>query len=147
MLTVCNYPGVIGCLLLMATGSELHASLESSPLHPANLATTQPARSFGIVKGDGQLTWPSALLEIARRDQAARCLRWRIGLGLRKALDQARYSPVVESGLVKQLQGDVRQFGYSLRQNVGELSFQQYVEAKRFLNDLNTALTLMRRRR
>jgi hypothetical protein len=147
MVTGCKSLGALGGLLLLAAGTELRASLEGDPFHPANLDTTQPARSFGIVKGDGRLTWPAGLLELARQNPEVRRLQQRIDGRLREALEQSRYHPVVNSGLVKLLQNDVGKLGKLLRQNVQDFSFQQYVEAKRFLNDLDTALNLMRRRR
>jgi hypothetical protein len=104
--------------------------------------STQPARSFGILQGDGRLVWPQAFRDLTPQHDAHR-LRVRIQQGAREALRQAQFG-VVEPGTLHHLTVDVTELAQLLKQKVTELPFNHYIEAKRFLANLNEAIQLLR---
>lgn len=102
--------------------------------------TTGVAGNFGLLKDKGRLTWPVALM---RPEFAAE--RDRISKLTEVAYQQADTNGRVGQGTLDQLNADYRVLRDKLVSRVEEIDTPDYLEARRYLNELNRALTILKR--
>src|SRR5262249_37369432 len=91
--------------------------------------------SIGLLKERGKLTWPLVLqsneFDAARKEMTTLAA---------DAVNQARLNNPVGAATIRDMMNDVRKMNDTLFRNVGECSPSEYVEAKKFLNGLESAI-------
>jgi len=109
--------------------------LDEDMLKQVNLTGSGSAGSIGILKNKGKLNWP-LVLQSPEYDAS----RKRLAALAANAMDQVQFNNPVSSADLKDMMADVRQMNDALLHNVGEISPSEYVEAKRYLNSLESAV-------
>jgi len=99
---------------------------------------TRGSGSMAILKSEGQLNWPSVLT-----DPAFRQPRERLALLAPQAIEQLRRHRSLNPTIIGQMVDDAREMRVILRQKALSLSFQEFVETKKFLQNLDEALLAM----
>jgi len=123
-------------VLVAATGAQQAKGVRgpSIPIHEDLLKhinlTSGANGNIGLFKNE--LQWPSAL-EGPEFAETVKGLKQRIP----EAVQQAKVSGAVDSGLLKDVKQGVARLHEVLLRNVGEMGPGEYIEAKRFLNQLN----------
>jgi hypothetical protein len=100
--------------------------------------TTGAGGNAGLLKNDGQLNWPQLL---AGDDFAAE--RRDLDRKLPIAIDQAGRYNRVDPGFLKDMNSDVERIRDRVSRAVGDVPPSQYVEAKRYLNQVTDALRIL----
>ena len=95
--------------------------------------------SAGVLKNEGRLSWPLALLGDAYRDD--RELLNSLALG---AINQST-NGAVDAGTLKMMSSSVQKLHQQLAVDIKDLTASQYIEASRFLGQLEDALKLLAR--
>jgi hypothetical protein len=108
--------------------------LSSEVLEHINL-TTRSGGNLGLLKSKGQLSWPWAL-----RQPTYAAARTRLAALLPKAVNQARSDGQVDSAVLRAMNVEVAGLGDTLKQTGKVLAAPEYIEAKRFLSDLEGAV-------
>jgi hypothetical protein len=109
--------------------------LDEDMLKQVNLTGAGGGGSIGLLKDRGKLTWP-LVLQSADYDAPRKELTTLAS----DAVDQVRLNNPVGAGTLRDMMNDVRKMNDSLLRNVGEISPSEYVEAKRYLNGLESAI-------
>jgi hypothetical protein len=120
------------------------AGLQQLPLDEDGLKhinVTTGAGNIGLLKNEGRLNWPVALVGSEFKEP-----RDRISSLAQAAIRQAEFNGQVDSGTLTQLSSDVDSLHKQLRKNGGDLPFAVYTEAKTFLNGLDDAIAALRQR-
>lgn len=118
-------------------GLAAAVALEEDTLPHLNVTSGNHAGHIGLLKKDGRLTWPTALLNPNRkieRDQLAELLPQAIRQASNNRLEPATLKAITQA---------VEQLEKQLAADVADLTPSQYIEAKRFLNHLKGALTVL----
>jgi hypothetical protein len=116
-------------------------TLDEDLLKRINVTSGKEGGNVGILKDamDGRgLSWPFALLDPSLKED-----RDRVDSLTREVIQQANAGKI-DANIVRELDSNVRRLNTWLYRNVGDLPPTQYIEAKRFLNDFNSALSVMR---
>jgi hypothetical protein len=92
----------------------------------------------GLLKFDGRLQWPLSLTAPAFADG-----RERLGTLLADAVNDARDSRPVPAGRLKDMRAELSRLNNVLVATVGDLSPSQYVEARRYLHQVEDAVTAL----
>jgi hypothetical protein len=97
--------------------------------------------NIGVLRNGGQLTWPLGLKDLEPAEDAKE-IRSRLE---KKAISAVRQGSngAVDTGVLKDLANDVRKLHKLLAKNVNELPTNQYIEAKRYLNNLDEAMVAL----
>jgi hypothetical protein len=110
--------------------------LDEDTLKGINLTDKTSRANTGLLKDDGNLTWPLPLQE-AQFDEA----RKRLTRNIRNAVQQLKKDKEpLQRPDIKNLQDDLKTLGEKLGDSVGELSPSQYIESRRYLNQLGDAV-------
>lgn len=109
--------------------------LDEDMLKQINLAGAGSRGSIGVLKDRGKLNWPFALQ--APEYESA---RKRMTTLAADAVDQVRLNNPVGVASIRDMMGDVKSMNETLMKNIGEISPDDYVDAKRFLNRLDGAV-------
>jgi hypothetical protein len=112
--------------------------LDEDLLKRVNVVGGRRAGNAALLKNQGKLTWPAALLS-SKLTKEAEDLRQRINALLPDAVNQA-INGKVDASILKQLQRDLGSLQILLARAVGRFPPDQYIEARRFLNDLEDGL-------
>jgi hypothetical protein len=127
---------------LQANGTDgPQLRIDEDVLKRINVSAGGTPGNVGLLKNEGKLSWPLALRTM-RPQQEIDDLRQDIGSLLPDAINQA-INGKVAAGILRTLNKDVSRMQQLLAQNVGELPPDQYIEAKRFLNNLEDGLTAL----
>jgi hypothetical protein len=128
---------------------KLGAGIDSSkepktplPLDKAGLEHINVTRGVGniaLLKNGGRLNWPAALSGPESRDA-----RDRLSAQVSEIVGRMTRGSEVEQDVLLRMTNDVEQFRAQLQRNAGDLSFQTFVEAKRFLQNLNDSIVALR---
>jgi hypothetical protein len=102
------------------------------------------AGNIGLLRNDGQLNWPLGLRDLKPAD-ASKEIRSLLDSKALEAVRQAANGKV-NAGVIKDLQSNVNQLHKLLARNVSELPTNQYIEAKRFLNNFDEAIKALQHR-
>jgi serine/threonine protein kinase len=108
------------------------AALDEATLKHLNV--TPRRDTLGLLRNKGRFTWPAALDKLVPGEEQASIQKRAKRLSLDAADDR------VDPDDVKQLQADLKGLDGRLRQNINELTPRSYVEARVFLNGLNSTL-------
>jgi len=100
-----------------------------------NLSDNSSRGNVGMLKDSGNLDWPESLKE-APFDKA----RTRLGRSLRLAVDQLKHRDPLENSQLKDIKADFKELNKVLNESADNLSPAQYIEAKRYLNQLSSAI-------
>jgi hypothetical protein len=109
--------------------------LDEDMLKQINLTGAGGGGSIGLLKDRGKLTWP-LVLQSGDYDGPRKELTTLAS----DAVDQVRLNNPVGAGTLRDMMNDVHKMNDSLLRNVGEISPSEYVEAKRYLNGLESAI-------
>jgi hypothetical protein len=98
--------------------------------------------NFGLLKNEGQLTWPYSLRELkpAADSQELRDLLQRLG---KKAFNEAKLGQV-DPNTIREMEKGTDRLQKLLVAQVGDLPFAQYSEGKRYLNQLYDGIKALR---
>jgi hypothetical protein len=97
--------------------------------------------NMGLLRNAGQLTWPLGLRDLEPSD-LANDIRSTLEKKTRIAVQQAANGEV-DTGVLKDLAANAKKLHQLLARNVNELPANQYIEAKRYLNNLDEAITTL----
>jgi hypothetical protein len=110
------------------------------PLNPdlmnhVNITASQNNSSLGVLRNSGRLQWPLAL-----QDAEFQALRTQINGLAPDLVSQASGGGPVDGGSVATLSAAVDRLQAQLKRNGGSVPADQYIQSKRFLNDLESAV-------
>lgn len=111
-------------------------SLQEDVLRRINVATAYG--NLGVLKNDGQVTWASALLDPGTQERRSNIETDALKL-YRQAMDAQP-----NGSLVRDLQSNIGALREQLLKKVNDIPTPQYIEAKRFLSDLDDAVVALR---
>jgi hypothetical protein len=109
--------------------------LDEDLLKQVNFTGAGSAGSIALLKDRGRLNWP-LVLQSPEYDEARR----RMTTLAADAVGQVKLNNPVGAATLRDMQADVRRMSETLMHNIGEVSPSEYVEAKRFLNGLESAV-------
>jgi hypothetical protein len=115
------------------------ATMDKEMLRHINLTSGRGTASAALLKNDGRLTWPSALL-----DEITKADRELIDSLARTAMYQTQNGGLEPSAL-GQLAVSSRRLRQKLTADVGQLSARQYIDATRFIAQLDDAIRVLGR--
>jgi hypothetical protein len=102
------------------------------------------AGNIGLLRNDGQLSWPLGLRDLKPAD-ASKEIRSLLDSKALEAVRQAANGKV-NAGVIKDLQSNVNRLHKLLARNVSAVPTNQYIEAKRFLNNFDEAIKALQQR-
>ncbi len=114
-------------------------TLDPEMLKQINVTSGRGEGNVGILKDGGKLTWPDALSGPEYKDD-----REQISSLIDDSIKQATFNNRVDPGTVRQLQKDVDSMGRMLRKRVDETDVNSYIDAKQFLANLDSSITIFR---
>jgi hypothetical protein len=114
-------------------------TLDEDVLKRINLTSGTGSGSLGILRNGGRLGWPVALSDHEFKDD-----RDRIGSLAEEAVRQAQLNNRVDAGSLQELNAGVARVQRELKRRGGDLPFNQYRDAKAFLNSLGDAVRALR---
>ncbi len=95
--------------------------------------TTKPGGNLGLLRTEGRFSWPPALGDLLSKDEREQIEKW-----ASRAVNLAANGSD-PGNLVPDLQTALEKARDMLLQKVNEIPTTQYMEAKRFLNDFDSA--------
>jgi hypothetical protein len=116
-------------------------ALDTDLLKRINVVAGRRAGNAGLLKNQGKLTWPPALLS-PKLPKEAEDLREQIDALLPDAIGQAIHGKVNRQ-VLRELDRAAAALQALLAKEVGSLPANRYIEARRFLRDLDDALTAL----
>jgi hypothetical protein len=121
-------------------GKGPNVPLDEETLKSINLTPADSRANAGLLKDDGKLQWPRPLQgdEFTER-------RTRLSRLMEEAVQKVKFNPnaPVPGGLVRDMQNDLAAMNTRLSGSVGELSPSQYIEARRYLNQVGEAVAAL----
>jgi hypothetical protein len=109
--------------------------LDQDMLKHLNLMDAAMHGNVGLLKKSGKLEWPGPLLE--KQFDAE---RKRVERNLQLVVQQRKEGKALERTTLPSIQADVKALTDKLLANVDELTPSQYIQARRFLNQLSDAV-------
>jgi hypothetical protein len=109
--------------------------LDEEMLKQINLSGAGSMGSIGLLKDRGKLTWP-LVLQSNEFDAA----RKELDTLAAAAVNQVRLNNPVDAATLRDMTSDVRKMSETLLRNVGDTPPSEYVEAKKYLNALESAV-------
>jgi hypothetical protein len=100
-----------------------------------NLTTGDTRANPGLLKDNGTLQWPTSLLDPKFKEA-----REDLNRRLKEAVNAVKVNREADKGTVKDLQADLQALNDTLEGNVNTLSPAQYIEARRYLNMVSSAI-------
>jgi len=101
----------------------------------------EPPGNIGLFKDKPTLNWPQSL-----RGEAFKEAREDFNRQMKHAANTVQANRSPDESTINDLQADLKKLSATLEANVGRLSPDQYVEAKRYLGLLNNAVTSLKSR-
>jgi hypothetical protein len=111
--------------------------LDPSTVSHINLTGNQTGASLGVLRG-GKIQWPMAFYS----DDSFGEERTKVDQLAGQALQQIQSGPA-DPGTIAQMTGLANKLTAQLKANVDSISPNDYIKAKRFLNEFNSTLTLL----
>lgn len=108
--------------------------LDEEMLKSLNVSDGEPG-NIGLLRNGGKLSWPSSL-QGAPFDEE----RKRLTQLAQDAVERVKFNGQVDPGTLQQMRKDARAMHERLNENIRDLTPTQYVDAKRYLNQLDEAL-------
>jgi hypothetical protein len=114
--------------------------LDEETLKSINLTPGDSRANAGLLKDDGKLQWPRPL-----QGEEFSKPRTRLSRLLEEAVQKLKFNPntPVPQGLVKDMKNDLGALTNLLNDSVSDLSPSQYIEAKRYLNQVGDAVAAL----
>jgi tRNA A-37 threonylcarbamoyl transferase component Bud32 len=112
--------------------------LDPNVLKRINVAGAKHGGNVGLLKNGGRLNWPPALSGADLKEE-----RERISSLAADAVKAAGSNKRVDADRLRRMSADIDGLQKQLVRDVAELAPAQYIEAKRFLNQLKDALTIL----
>jgi hypothetical protein len=110
--------------------------LDEETLKMINLtASSGTTGSIAMLKDDGKLTWPEAFQESQFED-----VRKKLDKNLRRAVADLKGKDPIDQSTLKDIRGDFKALTAAVNDSANDLSPGQYIEAKRYLNQLSQAI-------
>jgi hypothetical protein len=109
--------------------------LDEEVLKNINLSGGTSAGNIALLKDGGKLSWPETLLEAVFDEP-----RKRLSDNLRLAVAAVKDREPIDNARMRDIRGDFKTLNDKLSELANELAPSQYVEARRFLNQLNAAI-------
>lgn len=117
--------------------------LDEEVVGKINLNSGKAGINFGLLKNEGNLTWPLALLDIKPAAESQE-LRDQLQRRAKEAFELARKGQQVDPNTIREMEKSADRLQKLLVAQVGDLPFAQYSESKRYLNQLNDGLKALR---
>jgi len=115
--------------------------LDEENLKRVNVSPSDGRGNIGLLKNEGKLTWPVALSGAEFKEQ-----RERLNSLCQEAVKQAEFNNAVDAGTIRQMIDDVSAVQKELVRTGRELPPSQYIEAKTFLNNLDSSVSALQQR-
>ncbi len=114
--------------------------LDEETLKQINLTPADSRANAGLLKDDGKLQWPRSLQGDDFSDHRTRLSRL-----MEEAVQKLKFNPnaAVPAGLVRDMQNDLTALNQRLNDSVNDLSPSQYIEARRYLNQVGDAVAAL----
>lgn len=112
--------------------------LDEEVLKNVNLSGGNSTAGIGLLKDGGKLPWPSALQD-AQFDES----RKRLTRNLKLAIDTLKDKEPVPEAVMKDIRGDFKTLNDRLAEAANDLDPTQYIEARRFLNQLSGSINAL----
>jgi hypothetical protein len=110
-------------------------------LHSVNVVPTKSVGNVGLLRNHGRLTWPVALSGPQFKEE-----REQINTLAQDAVNQAEFNNQVDAGTLRDLMTHIGNLQQQLRANGGDLPPNTYIEARTFLNNLDSAATALQQK-
>lgn len=123
-------------------GQGPNIPLDEELLSKINLNTGKGGVNFGLLKNDGNLTWPTALLDLKPAAEAQE-LRDQLQRRTKEAVEQAK-NGALDPNTMRELEKSSERLQKLLLAQVGDLAFADYSEGKRYLGQFNDGLRALR---
>ncbi|MBL8793514.1 MAG: hypothetical protein JNM56_06400 [Planctomycetia bacterium] len=117
--------------------------LEEDVVSKINLNSGKAGINFGLLKNEGNLTWPLALLDVKPAAESQE-LRDQLQRRSKEAFEAAKKGQQVDPNTIREMEKAADRLQKLLIGQVGDLPFAQYSEGKRYLNQLNDGLKALR---
>jgi len=116
--------------------------LDEEIVNKINLNSGKAGINFGLLKNEGQLTWPFSLREVkpAADSQELRDLLQRLA---KKAFNEAKLGQI-DPNTISELDKGTDRLQKMLVAQVGDMPFAQYSEGKRYLSQLYDGIKALR---
>ncbi len=114
--------------------------LDADIVRHVNVTATRNGAHLGAVRNAGRLNWPVLL-----QGEAYQVPRERLNALAQDAVGRLRQGQKVDAATLQQMDSDVEALGRKLREVVADAQTAQYIEARRFLNQLGDALKALER--
>jgi hypothetical protein len=119
----------------------MRVPLDEDGLKRINACPSAGKGNLALLKDGGKLAWPLVLTGPEFKDQ-----RERLNALVQAAVKQAEFNNQVDAGTIRQLTDDVARMQRELRRLGTELPPSPYIEAKSYLNNLETAIAALQQR-
>jgi len=113
--------------------------LEEDTLKHINLSDGASNGNVGLLKDGGKLTWPAALQEAAFEEP-----RERLSKNLRLAVFKLKEKDPLTPAELNNIEADYKALSTRLGDSADELTAAQYIESKRYLNQVGLAIKALR---
>jgi hypothetical protein len=114
--------------------------VDAALLRQVNLSGGSSSGNVGMLKDGVKLSWPDGLMDPSY-DEA----RKRLTRNLRNAVDMAKEGDPITPALLKDIRADYNAINNKLSEGgQDDVSAQQYMEARRFLTQLNASINALR---
>jgi len=100
-----------------------------------NLTTQASRANLGMLKDGGKLPWPLPLTEAPYAEA-----RKKLDRNLRLVVDQLKEKDPIEPAALRDIRADFKTISDRLAASVSEMTPSQYIESRRFLNQLDDAI-------
>src|SRR5262249_37446779 len=111
--------------------------INQEQLKEVNVTVGTTTAGLGVLKNDGKLEWPLALM-----DDAYTATRKQVDALSAQAVTQAQKGAVNPKTL-NDLIASVNKLSAQLKDNAANVEPNQYIRAKRYINDLNASVTTL----
>ncbi len=124
-----------------SASNNFQMPLDEETLKRINVSSQRGNGNAGLLKDAGKLSWPDALSGSEFKED-----RERVASLLGDALKQAQFNNKVDSGTTRDLQKTVDAMGRQLHNNINEIGVNDYIEAKGFLNNVDSSIVVLKQK-
>jgi hypothetical protein len=115
-------------------------ALDPETLKSINLTPADSRANAGLLKDEGKLQWPRSL-----QGEEFNEPRTRLSRLMEEAVQKLKFNPnnPVPAGLVRDMTNDLQKLNERLNDSVNDLSPSQFIEARRYLNQVGDAVAAL----
>jgi len=118
---------------------NFNIALDPDMLKHINITSGKGDGNAGLLKNGSKLSWPDALSGPEFKDD-----RERVASLLGDAVKQAEFNGRVDPGITRDLSKTTDGIGKQLKKNVDQTDVNSYIDAKQFLNNLDSSITTLK---